>query len=305
MTIEKFMAEIADEDRELRRSALLQLSSLSKEDTQQFRRAWSGIPRPRRREILTLLVELSEDNLELDFSGVFRCCLSDKCEVVREHATRGLQETDDRVVIRPLLGLLRDDPSSKVRAAAAVSLSKFTDMAQQSKLMSRDEERIRETLLAVIARAEEPVDVRRRAIEAIASFDAPEIDAIVRDAYQSADPMMQQSAIYAMGRSSNKDWLPIILTEINANSPAIRYEAANACGLLGDESIIPQMMPLISDEDVEVQSAAVNALGNIGGALAKRALIRAANMGDETLAETALEVLENLEFEDDPMDFRF
>ena len=116
---------------------------------------------------------------------------------------------------------------------------------------------------------------------------------------------MRQSAIYAMGRSSNKDWLPIILTEINANSPAIRYEAANACGLLGDESIIPQMIPLITDEDIEVQSAAINALGNIGGALAKRALLRAANLGDETLAETALEVLQNLEFEDDPMDFRF
>ena len=63
-------------------SNLLQLSSLAREGLQDFRRAWGGITRARRREILALLVELSEDNLELDFSGVFRSCLSDKCEVV-------------------------------------------------------------------------------------------------------------------------------------------------------------------------------------------------------------------------------
>jgi len=305
MTIDKFMTEIADEAQPLRRSNLLQLSSLAREDLQDFRRAWGGITRARRREILALLVELSEDNLELDFSGVFRSCLSDKCEVVREQATRGLLETDDRMVIRPLVGLLTDDPSSRVRAAAAMSLSKFTDMAQQGKLMSRDEDRIREALFAVISKRGEAVDVRRRAIEAVASLDAPEVGGIVRAAYESGDPMMQQSAIYAMGRSSNSDWLPIVLEEINANNPAIRYEAANACGLLGDESVIPHMMPLITDEDSEVQSAALNAMGNIGGALARRALMRAASMDDDTLAEAAREALANLEFDDEPLDFRF
>lgn len=305
MTIDKFMTEIADEAQPLRRSNLLQLSSLDREDLQDFRRAWVRITRARRREILALLVELSEDNLELDFSAVFRSCLSDKCEVVREQATRGLLETDDRMVIRPLVGLLTDDPSSRVRAAAAMSLSKFTDMAQQGKLMSRDEDRIREALFAVISKRGEEVDVRRRAIEAVASLDAPEIGGIVREAYESGDPMMQQSAIYAMGRSSNSDWLPIVLEEINANNPAIRFEAANACGLLGDESVIPHMMPLITDEDSEVQSAALNAMGNIGGALARRALMHAASMDDDTLAETAREALENLEFDDEPLDFRF
>ena len=116
---------------------------------------------------------------------------------------------------------------------------------------------------------------------------------------------MQQSAIYAMGRSSNSDWMQIVLREMSAADPAIRYEAINACGLLGDESTIPQVATLMGDEDIEVQCAAAIALGNIGGPLAKRALRRAADSGEDALIEAAMEALENLEFDEDPLDFGF
>ncbi len=303
MTLSTYIEEIQDETRPIRRSELLQLSGLGREDIREFRAAWLGVHRNRRREILALLVELSEDNLELDFGSIFRSCLSDDCELVREQATRGLLETDDRMVIRPLVAMLKDDPSTKVRAAAAITLSKFSDMAQQGKLMSRDEDRIREALLAIVANADEDIDVRRRSIEAVASFDTPEITQIVRDAYGSNHPTMQQSAIYAMGRTSNSEWLQIVLSELNSNNPAIRYEAATACGLIGDETTIAHIIELIGDEDIEVQTAAIGALGNIGGSLAKRALIQAIKIGDEALTDTALAALANIEFDEDPLGF--
>ena len=305
MTLDTYLNELAEQSSPVKRSGLLQLSSLTRQDMRDFRRLWRGVARERRREILAALVELSEDNLELDFSSIFRTCLSDECELVREQATRGLLETDDRAIIRPLIGLLKDDPSARVREAAAISLAKFSDLAQQGKLMSRDEQRIREALLAVIFREEEHKDVLRRAIEAAGSFDAPDIAQIVRDAYASDDSAMVQSAIYAMGRSSNGDWLPVVLRETNAPDPAIRYEAANACGLLGDESTIPQIARLIDDDDIEVQCAAAIALGNIGGPMAKRALRRALEIGEDALTEAAAEALENLEFDEDPLGFGF
>lgn len=305
MTIDAYIRELGDESKGVKRSGLLQLSSLTRDDTREFRRLWRGVGRERRREVLAALVELSEDNLELDFTAIFRACLSDECEVVREQATRGLLETDDRAIIRPLIGLLKDDPSVGVRQAAAISLSKFADLAQQGKLMSRDEQRIQEALLNVIERGDESSDVRRRAIEAIGSFDTPETSRIVGEAYELAGSDMRQSAIYAMGRSSNSEWLPIVLREMNAVDPAIRYEAANACGLLGDESTIPQIAALINDEDIEVQCAAAIALGNIGGPMAKRALRRALDVGDDALTEAVTEALENLEFDDDPLGFGF
>lgn len=303
MTLETYIMELGDESVPVKRSGLLQLSSLTRDDVRDFRRLWRSVGEERKREVLAALVELSEDNLELDFSAVYRSCLSDECEMVREQATRGLMESDDRAVIRPLIGLLKDDPAAKVREAAAITLSQFSDLAQQGKLMSRDEDRIREALLGTIGRGNEDRNVRRRAIEAVGSFDTAETTEIVQAAYESEDSTMRQSAIYAMGRSSNDNWLPVVLLEMNAHDPAIRYEAANACGLLGDEPEIPQLAALISDEDIEVQCAAAIALGNIGGPMAKRALRRALDVGEKALTEAVTEALENLEFDDDPLGF--
>jgi HEAT repeat protein len=87
--------------------------------------------------------------------------------------------------------------------------------------------------------------------------------------------------------------------------PAVRFEAANACGQLGDESTVPHLISLIKDEDVEVQVSAVQALGTTGGALAKRALLMCVQQEDEPVAEAARSALENLEFDDSPLGLRF
>ena len=88
MTLDTYIAELGDESIGVKRSGLLQLSSLTREDVRDFRRLWRGVGEERRREVLSALVELSEDNLELDFSSIYRSCLTDECEMVREQATR-------------------------------------------------------------------------------------------------------------------------------------------------------------------------------------------------------------------------
>ena len=65
----------------------------------------------------------------------------------------------------------------------------------------------------------------------------------------------------------------------------MRYEAANACGALGDESTVPHLFRLIDDDDFEVQISAIQALGNVGGSLATRALLQCLETGDEALEE--------------------
>jgi HEAT repeat protein len=305
MTLESYIQDLSDEEKPLKHSGLLQLSGMGSEELFDFKTGWVSIPCPRKQEILSKIIELSEENLELDFTAVFRSCLNDRDEEVREIATRGLWDSDDRVVIRPLLAMLKDDPSVKVRAAAAISLGKFAGLAQDGKILSRDGERIRDCLLEVIGNQKEGVEVRRRAIEAVASFNTPEIEDLIREAYDSDDPRMRQSAIYAMGRSSNSVWLPIVLKESCHNDAGIRYEAATAIGMLGDEGTIPHLISLIKDDDVQVQVSAVLSLGTIGGPVAKRALQQTLKMGDETLEEAAQSALKNIEFDEDPLGFKF
>ncbi len=305
MTLEKYLNDLADERKALRHSGLLQLSGLTSEGLFNFKSLWMSLSQSRKNEILSKLVGLGEDNLELDFNAVFRAALNDEDDDVREQATRGLWESNDRTILRPLINLLNNDPSPRVRAAVAMSLSRFVGMAQGGKLLSRDADRIRQALLSTIGKEDEDMEVRRRAIEAVASFNSLEIQQIIREAYNDGDPRLKQSAIFAMGRSSDVQWLPIILQEMRQSDPAVRYEAANACGQLGDESVVPHLATLIKDDDVQVQLSAVHAIGTIGGTLAKRVLIQCLKAGDETLEEAAQAALKSIEFDEDPLAFSF
>jgi len=305
MTTEKFVIELQDDTQPLKHSGLLQLSSLAGDDLFEFKNTWYTLTEPRKGQIMSKLVELGEDHVEMDFTAMYRALLNDDNEDVREQAAKGLWECDDRVVIRPLLVLLKNDPSPRVRASAATTLSKFTELFQQGKILSRDGDKIRNALLEVISDEEEEADVRRRCIEAVGSFNTIETTEIIREAYKSDNPDMRQSAVFAMGSSSDSQWLSIIMNELDSDSPAMRYESASACGLLGDESSVPHLIELIKDEDSEVQVAAVQSIGNIGGTLAKRALQQALRTGEDAVEDAAEEAMANIDFDDDPLGFRF
>ena len=305
MTLEQHLLELGDESKPLRYAGLLPLSGLLSEELDDLKAAWLSLTPARRCEILSALAALSEDNIELDFTSIFRISLADEDEQVRERATRALWECEDRAIIQPLIALMQGDRSVKVRVAAAMSLGNFVDMAQDGKLLSRDGDRMREAFMAVIDNIHEEPEVRRRAIETVASFHTPEIESIIRQAYEGEDSKLRQSAVYAMGRNSDTMWLPLILEELDDPDAAMRYEAANACGALADESTVPHLIRLIDDDDFEVQVSAIQALGNVGGSLATRALLQCLETGDEALEEAAKTALSSAEFEEDPLGFQF
>ena len=305
MTLEDYLGQLSREDEPVRHSEILRLSGLSAEELSVFKDGWPPVPTHRKLDLLARMVELGEDNAELDFVEVYKFGLDDGDDAVREVAAGGLWECHDRTLIGPLIDLLKEDPSSSVRAAAAKSLRGFATMAQLGKLRPRDSDRIRDALLFAIERDEEDLEVRRRAIEAIASIEGPISAEIVQNAYDSGDPRLTQSAVYAMGQSSDATWLPTVLDEMDSDDPAMRYEAATAGGLLGDESTVPYLIRLITDEDIRVQLAAVRGLGMIGGPLAKRTLEQCLRMEDEIIEEAAESALSSVEFDDDPLAFRF
>ena len=132
MSLNKLLKDLANEDAPLKYSELLQFSGLTSEELADFTPEWVCIAADRKHEILSKLTDISENNLEFDFSSVFRVSLGDADENVREKATLGLWESDDRTIIRPLIYMLNEDPSAGVRAAASLASSaqvKATSMA--------------------------------------------------------------------------------------------------------------------------------------------------------------------------------
>ena len=245
-TFQEHLNSLGKEEQAPKNAALLRLSGLSSQEAAEFAGRWAMLPPAFRRSIVAKLVELSEDNVELDFSGLFRFCLEDKDPQVREQAVRGLWECEERSLIRPLARLLAEHPSASVRTAAAMALGRFAALAQEGKLIAKDSERVRDGLVAAINWPGEDVDVRRRAIEAVAHFDREDIKQIIQQAHRSGDSKLRQSAIYAMGKNASLEWLPTVLAAMESREAAVRYEAATAAGHLAEESTVPYLVRLIS-----------------------------------------------------------
>ena len=87
--------------------------------------------------------------------------------------------------------------------------------------------------------------------------------------------------------------------------PAVRFEAVTACGLLGEERVVPHLVRLLRDDDAEVRLASIKAIGLIGGPVAKNVLQQHLSDDDEAIEEAAREALISLAFEDDPLSYQF
>ena len=304
MAMEEFLETLADPSADAANADFIEISDLSPSELGTFARVWFTIPAERQRWIISTMVALAEDNPELDFCSVFKMCLKDKDEVVQGKAIEGLWEYEDRSIINGLVQILRSDRSPEVRSAAAVALGKFAYLIQEGKLLPKDADLVCDNLMEALEDEEEHLEVRRRSLEAVAPFNTATVQEYVSWAYNSNDMKLKSSSIYAMGRTGETNWLPVLIKELQSPEPSVRYETANACGDLGDEEVVPHLVPLLQDDDYQVQVAGLSALGKIGGPLAKRVLIRCIKEGDAVLEEAARTALESVEFLEDPMSYQ-
>ncbi len=296
MALEEFLEILADTTADVANADFVEMSDLSPSELGAFARAWYTITVERQRSIITSMVELAEDNPELDFCAVFKMCLKDRDELVQAKAIEGLWEYEDRSIITGLVQILRSDRSPEVRSAAAAALGKFANLIQEGKLLPKDADLVRDNLMDTLENQDEHLEVRRRSLEAVAPFNTATIQEYVSWAYNSDDLKLKSSSIFAMGRTGETNWLPVLIKELQSSEPTVRYETANACGDLGEEDLVPHLVPLLEDDDYQVQVAGLSALGKIGGPLAKRVLLRCIKDGDAVLEEAARGALENVEF---------
>jgi HEAT repeat protein len=296
MSLSDYMKELQNPDYEITSGGLAQLSGLAGEEEAAFKIGWLLIPAERRLSVIERLVELADDNAELDYHTAFCHALRDEEPSVRERATSGLWETDDRRTIPLLIDRMENDPVDEVRAGAAQALGHFALLADTGKLVERDSTRVWEALKASVEDDDEPITVRRRALESIASFRAPQIRSWIQWGFDHPEAMLRQSAIYAMGRSGDLAWMEIVTGEMESDDPAMRYEAANAAREFGEEDALPALTDLVHDIDAQVSLAALHAIAGIGGGKA-RALLRgySASADDPAVREAAAEALEILE----------
>ncbi len=303
LPIEQTLVELGNIDRPLLNAALTELSNLSSEELKCLKNSWAKIETKRRRQIVYRLVEMAEDNFALNFDGILKHCLQDPDDEVRRQSIEGLWENEETSLLNPLIKLLEQDPSEKVQAAAANALGKFAMLAEHQKLSSYHLSSIQAALLTVISDTSKPVEIRRRALEAAAPLSLPQVKTAIREAYQSSSSRLRISAIYAMGKNCDPGWLPILLKELASTDPEIRYEAAGACAELEEEAAVPSLLRLVNDHDSDVQMAAIQALGKIGGTVATECLEDCLNSSSAAVRQAAEDALLELEDKENSLSF--
>jgi HEAT repeat protein len=300
-SLEDYMKELRDTGKPLVVSKLVNLSDPSSEELAVFDRVWPTIDVARRREIAEHLAELAGDNLDLDFDKVLRTCLFDADSEVKIRAMGGLLECEERSLLDPLINLLMGDLEHTVRAAAASTLGTFALLVEFGELSANDAAKVEKALFTAYNNKNEPTDVRCRALEAVSTISKPEVEELIRQAYQSNDLEFRASALFAMGRNCNRSWLPVIMKELHSPQALLRFEAVRACGELEAEESVPRLIELIRDEDAQIRLAAIDSLGRIGGQQAKKTLQDCLEDEDEAISEAAQDAMDELKFWEDPL----
>ncbi|MDP2728734.1 MAG: HEAT repeat domain-containing protein, partial [Dehalococcoidia bacterium] len=183
MTLDKILADLSNNEKPLANGRLTYLSALSKEEVRVLEETWRSIELPRRHELVERLVDLAEDNAGLDFHAVFRLCLQDPEPAIQVMAIEGLWECEGRWLLVTLERLLACDQTVEVRAAAAGALGRFTLRAELGKLRPEEKQKLEDVLFTCIGNTQEPINVRRRAVEAVGHLSQERVTAVIEDAY--------------------------------------------------------------------------------------------------------------------------
>ncbi|MEN6479524.1 MAG: HEAT repeat domain-containing protein [Anaerolineales bacterium] len=278
-------------DGALTRAALAPLSGLERGAAARIAELLNTLPAERQREIVESLVGEAERSFDLDFGLVYRALLKHTDATIRRLCIEGLVEDVHLDLVNILIRLLENDPDISVRAAAADSLGRFVYAGEIDEIPAGHARSVRQALERTFQQLSTTPEVARRALESLAYINDDAIKAMIDRAYSADASVVRQSAVFAMGRSADTYWADIVLAELYSDDPAMRYEAARACGELQLDEAVEPLERMISERDAEVRYMAVQALGEIGTPEARKALERHSETDDPDLAEAIEEAL--------------
>lgn len=282
---------------------LSRLSDLEDIELEQLTESWPQITLTRRQRLLEDLEQLTDSSFIVDFDEVFKLGLHDENSQVRKIAIRGLWESDDRDVAIHLIDILKNDPDSDVCAQAASGLGKFLFLGELGDLDQTTTDKITQLLIKTCL-GDEPELVRRRATEALGFSSHPKVTEIIEMAYNKQKEDWLLSALIAMGRSANNQWIPHVTENLSHEDSQIRMEAAQSAGLLAAQETVPHLLQLIDDPEEDVKLAAIWALSEVGGLDARAALESLLkNSKDEAEVDFLEEALDNMDFNEVNINF--
>jgi HEAT repeat protein len=273
-------------------------SDISRADLKKLAAVWPQVWTERRRGLLEDMETLAEKDTLLFFDHVAVMCLEDEDPVARATAIRLLWQSEDEKLAPKLIRLLKEDPQSIVRAAAATALGVFVYLGELEEIAESIYEDILKALISVHLGSDERL-VRRRALEALGYATHPEVPGFIQHAYETNQEEWLQSALFAMGRSYDKRWTKAVMRMFEHPDADVRYEAVRAAGELELEDARQELFDMLEEgiDDDDIYFAVIWSLSKIGGRGVRQAIeISLEDAEDPEEIRLLEEALENLDF---------
>jgi len=282
---------------------LSRMSGIEGLELEQLEETWPQIAPLRRQRLLEDMESLTDGSFLVVFDQVFKLGLDDENPQVKLTAIRGLWDCEDSSVALKLIEILKNDPNPEVCAQAANGFGKFIYLGELEEIDPTISNRMTQDLIELLSTDESEI-VRRRALESLGFSSDPKVSELIDEAHNKQREDWTISALIAMGRSANTQWVPHIIENLSHDEPLVRIEAAQSAGLLGGQDSVPHLLQMIDDPEEDVRLAAIWALSEVGGLDARAALEGLLKKSqDENEIEFLEDALENIDFNELNIDF--
>ena len=269
------------------------LSDLTSDELKAVLPIWNRLSAVVKHRLLSALNEASEAMFELGFREIAMLSLGDESSFVRAKAIDLLWTDESAETMQKLMRLAESDPDVKIRSRALESLGSFILLGEYGDIPADLSAQAQALTCAIHKNMSEPVEVRRRALEALANSSHAEVEQLILAAYADGNHELRTGALFAMGRTCNQIWRDQLLNELDNDNNEYLYEAIRACGQIQVADSVQRIGEFALSEDQEIQLVAIWSLGEIGGRHAFEILARLEeNVADEDLAATIDEALD-------------
>ncbi|HET6384113.1 MAG TPA: HEAT repeat domain-containing protein [Armatimonadota bacterium] len=244
------------------------------------------------KEKVRFLESILEADTAWDCLGMIASLATDPAAEVRELALKAFWDCADPRYLDLILDAACEDTEIDVRRSAIAALGRYVyDGFVLEELDESDFNDVKNVLLTTHQNPDEPLDIRRTALEALGFITDEEIENLIGTAYRNPERMMRISAIFAMGRSGTRTWDDIIKAELRSRDHEMLFEAIRAAGETYLQSVAPSLEELTENPDRDIRLAAINALGKAGRPESVSVLRRHALSADEDIRDIAAAAL--------------
>lgn len=269
------------------------LSELTGDELTAVVPVWSRLSAVAKHRVLSALNEASEAMFELGFREIAMLSLGDKSSLVRAKAIELLWTDESAETMRKLMRLAESDPDLAIRSRALENLGRFILLGEYGDIPADLAAQAQALTCAIHQNMAEPVELRRRALEALANSSHSAVEQLILAAYADGNHELRIGALFAMGRTCNQIWRDQLLNELESDNSEYVYEAIRACGQIQIADSVRRIGEFALSEDQEIQLMAIWSLGEIGGRQAFEILARLEeNVADEEVAAVLDEALD-------------